>query len=358
MAQPIRVGVVGCGEVAQIIHLPTLRDLNGLFQVTALCDVSRAVLAAVGEALPGAKTFTDHRDLLDSGDVDAVLIANPHVYHAGVAVDAMKAGKHVLIEKPMCITLDEADEMLAAEQKYGVTAQVGFMRRHAPAFTEAVKRIAAIRGEIILARVHDVIGQNALIIESTTPVARGKDIAEEILAHGRAAMAEATRRAIGIGEGPKANAYGLLLGLSSHDISAMRELIGKPEAVLNATLRNGGRALTAAFDYGHFVCQFQTAVDRIPHFDAHLEVNTPDEIVRVDYDTPYIRHLPAKLTVMRMHGEAGFSQEASYPTRYDSFGVEWRDFHQNITRKRQPKTSIADAREDLVLFRRMIELMA
>jgi predicted dehydrogenase len=358
MPEPIRVGVVGCGEVAQIIHLPTLRDLGDRFRVTALCDVSRAVLDAVARTVPGAATTLDFRALVARDDVDAVLICNPHVYHAEVAIAAMQAGKHVLIEKPMCITLDEADALLAAEEAAGVVAQVGFMRRHAPAFTEAVARLAPLRGEIVLARVHDVIGANALIIDSTTPVVRGRDVPEELLAAGRAAMAEATRRAIGTGEGPLATAYSLLLGLSSHDVSAMRELLGLPEGVISASQRNGGRAITAAFDYGHYVCQFATAVDRVPHFDAHLEVNTPDEVIRIDYDTPYIRHLPARLTVLRKHGEAGASEAVSYPTRYDSFAVEWRDFHANIAAKRRPKTSIADAKEDLLLFRRMIELMA
>jgi predicted dehydrogenase len=358
MPEPIRVGVVGCGEVAQIIHLPTLRDLGELFRVTALCDVSRSVLDAVARTVPGAATCLDHRELVARDDVDAVLICNPHVYHAEVALAAMQAGKHVLIEKPMCITLDEADALLEAEERAGVVAQVGFMRRHAPAFTEAVARIAPRRAEIILARVHDVIGQNALIIESTSPVVRGNDIPEEVLAGGRVAMAEATRRAIGTGEGPLANAYALLLGLSSHDISAMRELLGLPQGVISATLRNGGRAIAATFDYGHYVCQFGTAVDRIPHFDAHLEVNMPDEIVRIDYDTPYIRHLPATLTVTRKHGDGGRSHDASYPTRYDSFAVEWRDFHANIVSRRRPKTSIEDACQDLLLFQRMIEIMA
>lgn len=358
MTGPVRVGVVGCGEVAQIIHLPTLRELGDLFRVTALCDVSPMVLDAVGRTVPDARTFSDHRDLLARADVDAVLIANPHVYHFEVALEAINAGKHVLIEKPMCVTLDEADALLAAEARSGVVAQVGFMRRHAPAFAEAVQRIGAVRDRIILARVEDVIGKNALIVDSTSAVVRGTDLSEEVIARGRRALLEATRRAIGVGEGPVAIAYALLLGLSSHDVSAMRELIGPPVDVLHATLRNGGRALTAAFDYGHFVCQFQTAIDAIPHFDAFLEVNTADEIVRVDYDTPYIRHLPAKLTITQRHGEGGFARNVSFPTRYDSFAIEWRDFHANVLGRRRPKTSLADAREDLVLFKRMIALMA
>lgn len=357
MSQKIRVGIVGCGEVAQVIHLPALRDLADLFTVTALCDVSPSVLDSVGQQWPAAARHADYRDLVASAEVDAVLVANPNVYHAEVAIAAMQCGKHVLIEKPFCVSLAEADALEAAAEAAGVTVQVGFMRRHAPAFTEAVQHLARRRDDIILARVHDVIGPNASIINSTSNVARGTDVPPAMLEKGRRRMSTAAIAAIGVGEGPRFNAYNLLLGLSSHDISAMRELLGRPKAVLNATQRSGGRAITATFDYGHFVCQFETAVDQIPHFDAHLEVVTPTEILRIDYDTPYIRHLPAKLTVLKGHGAAGTSTDTSFPTRYDAFGVEWRDFHANVTQGRTPKTSLEDARADLEIFRDMIALM-
>lgn len=264
----------------------------------------------------------------------------------------------MLIEKPFCVSLDEADRLIAAEALSGVTAQVGFMRRYAPAFIEAVQHLAGHRDDIILARVHDVIGQNAIIIDSTSPVIRAKDVPEAVLEEGRQRMSAAAKAAVGIGEGPRFMAYNLLLGLASHDISAMRELIGMPKAVLSATQRHGGRVVTASFDYGHFVCQFEAAVDAIPHFDAYLEVVRPTEIVRVDYDTPYIRHLPAKLTLLKAHGPAGISTDQSFPTRADSFGFEWRGFHTNIMQQLRPKTSLADARQDLELFRDMIGLMA
>ena len=236
-------------------------------------------------------------------------------------------------------------------------AQVGFMRRYAPAFVEAVERVAAIRSEIILARVHDVIGANALIIDSTSTVFRDPQGVAGLAGKLESDMALATARAIGNPAPAKARAYGLLLGLSSHDVSAMRELLGRPSQVLYAAERRGGRAITAAFDYGDFVCQFETAVDRVPHFDAHIEISTDTEIVRVDYDTPYVRHLPARLTVISKHGSAGVAQSSSFPTRHNSFGVEWREFHRNIVEGRRPKTTIADAREDLVIFRDMVALM-
>ena len=102
--------------------------------------------------------------------------------------------------------------------------------------------------------------------------------------------AERVKEVIGVDGGPRAAAYSLLLSLSSHALSAMRELIGMPERVIYAAQHDGGRFLSAAFDYGHFTCHFEAGVDRIPHFDAHLEVYTPTEIIRVDYDTPYVRH--------------------------------------------------------------------
>jgi len=357
MSRVIRVGVVGCGEVAQIMHLPTLRDLPELFEVVGLCDVSSRVLERVGAQWPAARRYQDHRDLVADSAVDAVVIANPHVCHAEAALDAMNAGKHALIEKPLCVNLSEADALIDRETKSGVTAQVGFMRRYAPAFVEAVERVSALRSEVILARVHDVIGPNQAIIDSTSTVFRDPNVSTELTGKLERDMAAATALAIGPQSPDKARAYGLLLGLSSHDVSAMRELLGRPEKVLYAAQRRGGRAIAAAFDYGGYVCQFETAVDRIPHFDAHTEISTDTQIIRVDYDTPYVRHLPARLTVIDKHGPAGVSQSSSYPTRYDSFALEWREFHRNIIEGRKPKTSIADGREDLEIFREMIALM-
>jgi predicted dehydrogenase len=357
MPKAVRVGVVGCGEVAQIIHLPTLCDLSDLFEVAALCDVSGAVLERVGAQWSSAERYADPHLLIDDRRVDAVLIANPHVYHTETALAAMRAGKHVLIEKPMCVNLVEADALLECERRSGVVAQVGFMRRYAPAFVEAAAKISAVRSEIILARVHDVIGGNSMIIDSTSKVFRDIDSAVALAAKLKGEMAAATELAIGARSAEIARAYGLLLGLASHDISAMRELLGRPERVLCATQRLSGRVITATLDFGRYVCQFETAVDQIPHFDAHIEVCTDTQVFRLDYDTPYIRHQPAKLSVTGRHGAAGLSQTSTFPSRYDSFAVEWREFHRNIVEGLRPKTSIADAREDLEIFRDMVALM-
>ncbi|NTU84743.1 MAG: hypothetical protein HGA45_36165 [Chloroflexales bacterium] len=152
--------------------------------------------------------------------------------------------------------------------------------------------------------------------------------------------------------------YGLLLGLSSHDLSAMRELLGMPRRVLYATQRQGGLYLTAAFDYGDYVCQFETGIDNIPRFDAHLEVYGENQVLRVQYDTPYVRNLPIRLSITEANGKGGVIERREHPAWGDAFVAEWRAFYASVTEGRQPKTTPTDFRQELELFRDMVALMA
>jgi predicted dehydrogenase len=346
----LKIGIVGCGEVTQIIHIPALRHLSEMFSVVALCDISQEVLDGVAPQCGEARTYLRYQDLLQDENVDAVLVANPHVFHAEVAIAAMEAGKDVFVEKPMCMSLAEADAVAEAETRTGRTIQIGYMRRYAGAFLEAVELARQEKGKIRMARVQDVIGRNALIIEDTSRVVRALPSSEKDRAAFKQLETDRITGAIGECSTELANSYALLLGLSSHDISAMREMLGRPKAVLHATHNWDGRYITAVFDYGDFVCEFATGVDMLPRFDTFIEVYSEEVMFRLDYDTPYVRNLPAKLTVTRPHQSAGVARTESYPSRLDSFVVEWRAFHHNVTTGTRPKTTVADAREDLEIF--------
>jgi predicted dehydrogenase len=304
------------------------------------------------------KRYLHYGDLVVDPEVDVVLVANPHIYHAEVTLAAIAAGKNVMVEKPAAINLAECDAMQAAQEKAGVTVQVAYMRRYADAFVAACEIVGKMKakGDIRLARVHDVIGHNAQIIEPTSRVVRGTDIPKEIIAAGKQQEAQAV--AMAIGDVPKElqKAYLLMLGLSSHDLSAMRELLGMPKRVLHATQR-GGLYLTATFDYGDFVCQFDTGVDYLPRFDANLEVFGENTYVRVEYDTPYVLNLPTRLYVGEPNGKYGYSEQMLHPAWGDAFANEWVALYENITRGKTPKTSLADYRQDLELFQTMISLM-
>ncbi len=351
----LKVGIVGLGEVTQIIHLPALAHLAGQFEVTALCDVSEPVLNRVAMPFPSAAKYVDYRALVIDPNVDVVLVANPHAFHTPVTLAALAAGKHVFIEKPMAMNLAEADEMAQAAAVSGKAVQVGYVRRYSGAFLEAVQLVNAQRGDIRFARVHDFIGFNELIIDDTSVVMRDKNLPAAAVAELRTLNDGGIFDAIGTRDPEMMRAYSLLLGLSSHDISAMRELLGVPKRVLHASQRHGGLYINATFDYGDFVCEFATGVDSLPRFDAYLEVYLSDRFIRVDYDTPYIRNLAPKLTVVEPHGTAGISESVSFPSRLDLFVTEWQAFHDHVTKGTPLKTNIADARPDLEIFAEIME---
>ena len=356
MNERLRVGVVGCGEVTQILHLPSLYGLSEQFEVVALCDVSREVLSGVGRRWGVAARFLRYGEVLEQEDVDAVLVANPHAYHSEVVLAALAAGKHVLVEKPMCLTLREADAIIETQQKTGLIVQVGTMRRYADAFLKAVRLVQELP-EVRLARVHDVIGDNRLFIQDTSRVVRGRDVPTKVVEAGRELERRLLQEAAQSNKPELLASYLMLAQLSTHDLSAMRELLGMPEGVLYAAGRDGGNYLTAAFDYGPFVCHFETGVNRVAVFDAHLEVYGDKRMIRVQYNTPYVRNLPITLHVTETDSENAAATRTLHPAWNDPFVAEWRAFYESVRSGTPSKTDAADFRQDLELFAQMTALM-
>jgi predicted dehydrogenase len=354
MTQRIRIGIIGCGEVTQINHLPSLKFLEELFEVTALSDVSANVLEAVGNSHHVKQRFLEYRDLLASPDVDAVLITTPHAYHSEQTLVALEHGKHVLVEKPMAMTLEDAEAIIAAQHLTGLIVQVGYMRRYASAFEEAVNRVKKLEG-IRMARVHAVIGENRFFIQSNSNVIRGSDVPAHVIEAGKQLYQRKLQQAIGEASRELVLTYELMIGLCTHDLSAMRELIGIPKKVLYATQRHAGLYIGAAFDYGNFVCHFETTIDQIPRFDSHLEVYSDSQMLHVQYNTPYVRHLATKLEITSAAPDNGVYLETIQPAFEDNFTREWRAFYQNVTTGSIPKTNPEDYRHDLELFAQMIK---
>src|SRR5712692_7473629 len=109
----LRVGVIGLGQIAQIMHLRYLKELP-TFEIAAVCDISQALVRQVGDHYGVVTRYTDYRQLLEQRDLDVVL--NVTRNHAQVSIDALNAGKHVMTEKPIGFNLDEADAIIAASQ--------------------------------------------------------------------------------------------------------------------------------------------------------------------------------------------------------------------------------------------------
>ena len=230
-----------CGMVTQVIHVPTLNLLSHLFQVTYLFDVSEdamnySQLRVAGNLRP--KTARSVEELCYEPEVDLVLIANNHAFHASVAVLALQASKFVFIEKPIALTLQDTDRIIAADKAVGGSKVfVGYQRRHAGAFLDAVKEVGSIE-QIRYARVRDIIGPNSVFVEQSGTYPRTFSDYREVDSEALRTktlhdIEQALHAELGI---PVTNdtdmMWQMLSVLGSHDLSAMREIIGMPKGVV------------------------------------------------------------------------------------------------------------------------------
>ncbi|QDP95359.1 Gfo/Idh/MocA family oxidoreductase [Microlunatus elymi] len=348
----MKLGVIGLGEVAQVVHLPLLSALTELFEVHSACDVSPELVRTVGDRFAIPNRYASSSDLINAGGIDAVAVLSSDEYHAEAVIQAVKQGLHVLVEKPMCLSPREAEAIIDARDRSGCTVMVGYMRRFAPAFLEAKEMLASL-GRVNFARVHDVIGRNQLIIDQTSYVVRPQDLPqsaiEERWAKGRALVLDA----IGDVDPAVAGAYRLLCGLGSHDLSAMRELLGPARGVHAARQWRDGNFIAAMLEYDDFVVSYETGVDEQLRFDAHLEVFGEHASFRVQYDTPYVRHLPTTLEVEQTSGDA-ITRTVRRPHLKDPYTHEWEYFHHCVSAGEKPKTSPEDFVTDLQLFAELV----
>ncbi|MFQ5809100.1 MAG: Gfo/Idh/MocA family protein [Armatimonadota bacterium] len=130
MPDPIGIGVIGAGGIFRSLHVPYLRE-TPLAQVVAVMDVNEEAAAEAGRQFDAA-VCGSCEELLAREDVDAVDICTHPRPHRDITVAAARAGKHVLLEKPMCCTVAEADEMIAAASEASVQLQVAYMMRFHP----------------------------------------------------------------------------------------------------------------------------------------------------------------------------------------------------------------------------------
>ncbi|MBM7571664.1 Gfo/Idh/MocA family protein [Aquibacillus albus] len=355
-ARKLKVGVIGLGEVAQIIHLPILESLSHRYQISALCDISQQLLDTMGEKYRVTNLYNDSKQLTRQEDLDVVFVLNSDEYHTESVISAIENQKHVLVEKPMCLTQSDADAIINARDKYGVQVMVGYMRRFAPAFTAAIKEVQDL-SRINYAKIRDIIGQNSLFIEQSSNVYRFNDIPQEVINEKEDRAKSMVAEAIGEGATKElASAYRLLCGLSSHDLSAMREIIGVPNRVASASQWNGGRFINAVFQYDNFYASFETGVDNIIRFDAHIEVFGQNKQIKVQYDNPYIRHLPTNL-IIKETIDGNYQEKVIRPTFKDPYTHELEYLYDVVTKGMIPKTTPEDYKEDLNLFRKIIDVL-
>lgn len=127
----LKYGMIGCGGIATSKHYSALADMTDVVEVVAVCDIleERAVAAGKHFGVEADKVFTDYQELLKLEELDAVLVLTPNVSHSYISIDAMRAGKHVMCEKPMAINSEEAQKMVDAAEETGKLLTIAYQNR-------------------------------------------------------------------------------------------------------------------------------------------------------------------------------------------------------------------------------------
>ncbi len=126
----LKIGIIGCGGIANGKHLPALKAVNRA-DIIAFCDlqIERAEKAAKEYGVEGAKVYTDYHELLKDESIDVIYVLTPNRSHADISIDALNAGKHVMCEKPMAKTAADARRMVEAAKASGKKLTIGYQHR-------------------------------------------------------------------------------------------------------------------------------------------------------------------------------------------------------------------------------------
>jgi predicted dehydrogenase len=201
---PLRIGVIGCGQIARAIHLPVLARIPDARLVALAEPVDESRIAAAALA-PGATTYSDHRELLQAGGLDAAVICVPPHLHAPCAIAAFDAGLHVYVEKPLAPSSADGARVVDAWRRARTVGMMGFNFRFHPQVERIRQRLE--RGDI-----GSPLGVRSVFT---------------ILPH---ELPEWKRS--------RATGGGVLLDLASHHVDLVQHLLGDRVARVYATTRS------------------------------------------------------------------------------------------------------------------------
>jgi len=352
----LRIGVIGCGGIAQMMHLPFLYSQPDLFEISALSDISPGALRVMGERYqcPAGMRFISYADLV-ALDLDAVLVLSGGD-HYPMALAAIQSGKHVFVEKPLCFTLQEADELIAAAGTANVKLMVGYMKRYDPGYLYARQRLEEMVNirYVQLNTLHpaedDYLNIHNLV--------RFDDVPPETLARIREMDGRRVVEAVGeVSPGLQAMYSDVFLGSMVHDTNTLRGLLGEPEQVMFSELwpvEQYPSSVTTVIKYpGDIrVVYTWTYLADLRDYFQEMALMSPTNRLRIQFPSPYLRHFPTPVVFQGMENGAAFEKRvlASYD---EAFRRELVAFHDSVVQDRQPLTDGADARSDIRLLQQI-----
>lgn len=345
----LRVGVVGCGAISQMMHIPNLVAQRDRFELAAVCDVNPELVRAVAERHHVPLSTTEPEDLL--AHVDAVVVATSGCHYDLVDMFA-RAHKHVFVEKPIAYRVGEAD---ALSRLADASVFVGYMKRYDPAVRHARELVARMQGplhvdvrvlhpdEALYMAHHDIL---------RFPPPAGTDP--------RGRWREEVREDIGPVSDAVADCYtDVVLGSLIHDVNLVRSLIGPIASAEHSAIARDGLQVTADVTFadrstGHFGWFY---LANVRNYVEEVLVLSEGARLRLTFVSPYLRNTP---TDLRFEWQSGASHivETHTPDHVDAFALELARWHDAVTGGERAPTDSIDAAQDLRALQAMARALS
>jgi predicted dehydrogenase len=307
-------------------HLPWITELGERYLLAAVVDPDDHARRHAARRHRALAAYADHREMLAEQDLDAVLIASPNATHADIACDAIAAGVNVLVEKPICLTVEDVDRVIAARDRAGVVVQVGYMKRFDPAYEALLSDLPH--------------GADELLHLSSTTYDPGLE-AWFGAAGSRAAAPDVLSD--------------VFLGALIHDVNlaaGVLERIGAAGSlrVVHAFAREDGRAAgaTVVVDDRTTWTGAWLRIDGLGDFRQDLEVFTVDGVRRLSFPAPYLPMTPT--TYERSSARNGANERVVLREWSASYRRQLVHFHDCVTTGATCRTPPEQAREDIRLL--------
>jgi predicted dehydrogenase len=346
MPERVRVGIVGCGLVAQVMHLPYLRELSDRFEIAGLCDLSRARLDAVADEYRVARRTTDWHELL-TWPLDAVMVLISGS-HTPIALAALDAGLHAFAEKPLALSVAEGRALVERAERADRRLMVGYMKRYDPAYERLSSELADL-GE--LRQVRLTTQESPLDgYVGHYPLRMPQDVPADVIAELQADDAARVLAALGPVDPQVARTYrDRLLDSMIHELNAVRGLLGDPDRVEFARIRATG--ITAVLSFGTVEC-VASWVD-LPGMARYRQTWAFDGVTRravLELPSPFLRSAVTELVYEDGAPGSPASSRTVHTEGYDeAFKRELVELHAAITEGRAPRTTAEDGVRDIAL---------
>ncbi len=336
---PVRVGMVGVGYIGQIAHLANYAETEGC-EVTAIAEIRPGLRNAVAAHYGILQAFPSHRELLDNAELDAVVAVTRRHHTGPVALDCLKAGKHLLTEKPMAAILEQAETLAEAAQTAGVKYAIGYMKRHDEGVQLARGLIEGFMasgelGPLTFARFYCFQGHS--FYELATPVGMGEERPEGL--ESWAVTPDWLPRELHAD-------YDNFMNVYSHDINLMRYLLGATPSVVHLDYRAGAGGV-ALFDFGTFPAVLEFGMFEHQGWREGVEIFFQRGRLTIELPPPLLKDTPAR--VMLHHGGDRNEIETLETKQGWSFQRQAQAFIDDLRDDRVPLASGGDAVEDIRL---------